>query len=235
MRSSLVALRNAAAAPRRRRFSSTAPFSAQSIPLYQVDSFSSKPFHGNPAAVCLLEHDPGHQGGWPLTDKELLQIAAENNLSETAFVVPRTLGNGQDAGAHTFQHGDAFNLRWFTPTTEVDLCGHATLAAATVLIKECGNQSSALRFDTLSGELIASAQPDNTIELDFPTNIPEPLDDSEVDVVEPLVRCYVFSARVAVENVLYSARTKNWRSWSPLKQGGASTWRLFQVSGSPKS
>ncbi len=80
------------------------------IPLYQVDAFTSRVFSGNPAAVCLLD-------GWP--DDTLLQsIAAENNLSETAFLVRR---------------GAAVELRWFTPRVEVALCGHATLAAAYVL------------------------------------------------------------------------------------------------------
>jgi PhzF family phenazine biosynthesis protein len=181
--------------------------SSKSIPLYQVDSFSSEPFRGNPAAVCLLEHAPGKPGGWPLTDEQLLQISAENNLSETAFVVPRH--DAEIDSSDLFRHSDAFNLRWFTPTTEVDLCGHATLAAAAVLLKEFGNESSSLRFDTLSGELVASAQPNNMIELDFPTNAPKLLDSVELAVVEPLVSCVRSSSPgFAVENVLYSARTK---------------------------
>src|SRR4030043_2165698 len=81
------------------------------IPLYQVDAFSRKIFGGNPAAVCPLE-------SWP-ADEMLQNIAAENNLSETAFFVQRS--NGQ------------YKLRWFTPTVEVDLCGHATLASAFVI------------------------------------------------------------------------------------------------------
>ncbi|WP_142838344.1 PhzF family phenazine biosynthesis protein, partial [Klebsiella pneumoniae] len=80
---------------------------------YQVDAFSKGPFTGNPAAVCLLE-------AWP-EDSVLQHIATENNLSETAFVV---------------RQPDGFGLRWFTPAVEVDLCGHATLAAASVLLNQ---------------------------------------------------------------------------------------------------
>ena len=84
-----------------------------SIPIFQVDAFSSKCFSGNPAAVCPLED-------W-LPDEIMLSIASENNLSETAFVNINT---------------KPFSIRWFTPTTEVDLCGHATLASARILFDE---------------------------------------------------------------------------------------------------
>ena len=80
------------------------------IPLFQVDAFAAKAFTGNPAAVCLLEEEAEVQ--W------MQSVAAEMNLSETAFLLPQN---------------DGFGLRWFTPTTEVDLCGHATLASAHVL------------------------------------------------------------------------------------------------------
>ncbi len=95
------------------------------IPYYHVDAFSEAPFRGNPAGVCPLER-------W-LRDETLQEIAAENNLSETAFFVP--------------QDGD-FHLRWFTPTVEVDLCGHATLAASHVLFSERGFKGDILRFNT---------------------------------------------------------------------------------------
>ena len=85
------------------------------LPCYHVDAFAGEVFRGNPAAVCPLE-------AW-LPDATLQSIAAENNLSETAFFVAR---------------GNDYDLRWFTPTTEVDLCGHATLAAAFVLFAERG-------------------------------------------------------------------------------------------------
>ncbi|HYR57935.1 MAG TPA: PhzF family phenazine biosynthesis isomerase, partial [Chthoniobacteraceae bacterium] len=85
------------------------------VPYFQVDAFTSRVFGGNPAGVCPLD-------AW-LPDETLRDIAAENNLSETAFIVARD---------------GAFDLRWFTPTIEVDLCGHATLAAAFVLFTELG-------------------------------------------------------------------------------------------------
>jgi len=81
------------------------------LPIYQVDAFADRPFVGNPAAVCPLEA--------PIPETVMQEIAAENNLSETAFVL---------------RDGNAFGLRWFTPTVEVDLCGHATLATALPLV-----------------------------------------------------------------------------------------------------
>ena len=120
--------------------------------MYQVDSFSTEPFAGNPAGVCLLVQ--------PASDEWMQSIASELNLSETAFLL---------------REGDCFRLRWFTPQTEVALCGHATLAAAHVLFTEClYNMEETIRFLTLSGELRASMRGDN-IWLDFPTTDPKPL------------------------------------------------------------
>jgi PhzF family phenazine biosynthesis protein len=119
------------------------------IPLYQIDAFTSTPFAGNPAAVCPLER-------W--LDDELLQaIAAENNLSETAFFVPRS---------------DHYTLRWFTPTTEVELCGHATLAAAFVIFDELAPALQSVAFETASGRLVVQRDGD-LLALDFPTLAPE--------------------------------------------------------------
>ena len=115
------------------------------IPIYQVDAFTIKPFTGNPAAVCLLEHDKN--AGW------MQSVAAELNLSETAFLVPQK---------------DGYHLRWFTPTTEIDLCGHATLASAHILY-EFGfyEEDEQIEFYTLSGTLKASYW-EGFIELDMP-------------------------------------------------------------------
>ncbi|HEX7652568.1 MAG TPA: PhzF family phenazine biosynthesis protein [Verrucomicrobiae bacterium] len=113
-------------------------------PCYIVDAFTGQLFRGNPAAVCPLT-------AW-LPDNTLQAIAAENNLSETAFTVPR---------------GTEFELRWFTPTVEMDLCGHATLAAAFVLIQEMGCPHAAIHFHTKSGRLTVSRQADLLV-LDFP-------------------------------------------------------------------
>jgi predicted PhzF superfamily epimerase YddE/YHI9 len=129
------------------------------IPIYQVDAFSSGTFTGNPAAVCPLEE-------W-LPDETLQAIAAENNLSETAYFV-RT--------------GERFALRWFTPGCEVDLCGHATLASAYVLFHELGAEGDMLRFDTKSGELVVRRAGER-LAMDFPSRPP-----GRVDVDPRLVR-----------------------------------------------
>lgn len=114
------------------------------LPIYQVDAFASEPFEGNPAAVCPLDD-------W-LPDKLMQQIAMENNLSETAFFVPQ---------------GEDYRLRWFTPTTEVDLCGHATLASAHVLFEELGYDEQTIHFDSNSGELTVRKEGDQLV-MNFP-------------------------------------------------------------------
>lgn len=119
------------------------------LDIYQVDAFSQHTFGGNPAAVCPLTE-------W-LPTEQLHNIAAENNLSETAFFVPR---------------GDIYELRWFTPEVEVDLCGHATLAAAWVLINRLADAPEVLRFATRSGELRVTRNGDE-LAMDFPAKHPE--------------------------------------------------------------
>jgi PhzF family phenazine biosynthesis protein len=125
------------------------------LPIYQVDAFASALFRGNPAAVCPLEQ-------W-LPDETLQNIAAENNLSETAYYVRK---------------GERYDLRWFTPAVEVDLCGHATLAAASVILdvrREIAGPRVA--FDSRSGELAVERQEsaerqENLYALDFPSQPP---------------------------------------------------------------
>ena len=107
------------------------------IPIWTVDSFTNKPFTGNPAGVCLLEKDLN------IRDEIKQKIAAEMNISETCFVTPISEGD--------FCKATVFSLRWFTPTDEVPLCGQATLAAATVLREEKKNVNSCIQFSTLSG------------------------------------------------------------------------------------
>ncbi|MFF2654697.1 PhzF family phenazine biosynthesis protein [Streptomyces sp. NPDC058045] len=114
-----------------------------------VDAFTDRPFAGNPAGVLLLDAFP--------PDSRLQQIAAEVNLSETAFAHPLPAGADAD-----------WALRWFTPAAEVDLCGHATLATAHVL-RTTGQAGGAVRFATRSGVLSADAGEDGAIVLDFPT------------------------------------------------------------------
>jgi len=124
------------------------------IPIYQVDAFTERPFRGNPAGVCLLSGP---------RDVEWMQnVAMEMNLSETAFPVPRPDG--------------AYDLRWFTPAAEVDLCGHATLATVHVL-SERGALAPGVRarFHTRSGLLTADLN-GKWIELDFPASPPEPIE-----------------------------------------------------------
>jgi PhzF family phenazine biosynthesis protein len=117
-----------------------------------VDAFSRKPFSGNPAAVCLLKE--------PLQDSVYQSIAAEMNLSETAFVLKR--------GRQSIWKESVFSLRWFTPKTEVDLCGHATLATAAVLFYDVRVSATEIAFETRSGRLIAKREGDGIL-LDLPS------------------------------------------------------------------
>jgi PhzF family phenazine biosynthesis protein len=120
------------------------------LQIFQVDAFADQIFRGNPAAVVLVEGD--------LSDAQMQSIAAENNLSETAFVTPTE---------------EAFGLRWFTPNMEVDLCGHATLASAFVLFETGLAEGGQVRFETLSGLLKVEREGD-WLSLDFPARMPEP-------------------------------------------------------------
>lgn len=118
------------------------------IPILQIDAFATKPFSGNPAAVCPLDE-------W-LDDSLLQAIAAENNLSETAFLVRRD---------------DHYELRWFTPVSEVDLCGHATLAAAHAIFAGPGRSTNQVQFTTRSGRLSVRRDGDLLV-MDFPSQPP---------------------------------------------------------------
>lgn len=109
------------------------------IPIYQVDAFTDEPFKGNPAAVCILQSD--------LQDEIMQKIAAEMNLSETAFV--------HSLEKKLLREARIFSLRWFTPEVEVPLCGHATLATAAVLFREANTKANEIQFKTKSGTLTA--------------------------------------------------------------------------------
>ncbi len=122
------------------------------LPLFQIDAFTSRLFAGNPAAVVVLDQ-------W-LEDRVLAAVAAENNLSETAFVIPRP---------------DAAPLRWFTPAVEVDLCGHATLAAAHVLLNHYFPSLDMVKFSTRSGAL-SVARDGDALCMDFPALPPKPIE-----------------------------------------------------------
>jgi PhzF family phenazine biosynthesis protein len=116
------------------------------LPIYQVDAFSKQLFKGNPAAVIPLEN-------W-LSDAQMQQIAMENNLAETAFFIPQ---------------GDDFALRWFTPELEIDLCGHATLAAAHVIFSELNYSKNTIKFSTLKAGNLNVSKENNFYTLDFPS------------------------------------------------------------------
>lgn len=118
--------------------------------LYQIDAFADRLFAGNPAAVCPLPD-------W-LEDSRMQAIALENNLSETAFFVRR---------------GDRYQLRWFTPEVEIDLCGHATLASAYVIFQALEPARNQVAFDTRSGELVVRRDGE-LLTMDFPSRAPVP-------------------------------------------------------------
>lgn len=134
--------------------------------IYQVDAFTRRRFHGNPAAVIPVETFP--------EDGTLLAIAGENNLSETAFFTRRTSGEAD------------FHLRWFTPAAEVDLCGHATLAASHVLWTELGFERDRIVFDTRSGHLTVTRD-GGRYSMDFPAAGGEP-EEASTTVIRALGR-----------------------------------------------
>jgi len=135
------------------------------LPIYQVDAFTNTRFSGNPAAIIPLSE-------W-LDDATLQAIAMENNLSETAFLIPGT------------EHFTDYGLRWFTPESEVDLCGHATLAAASVAFNHLGFQGSTISFATKSGKLSVEKRADVFV-MDFPAWIPTPVENIPAGLSEAL-------------------------------------------------
>lgn len=159
------------------------------LPLYQLDAFTSHVFGGNPAAVVVMD-------AW-LDDATLQAIAAENNLAETAFVIPQ---------------GDCSPLRWFTPTLEMDLCGHATLAAAQVLFQRHFPQAAELRFETRSGALAVSREQDRLV-LDFPAR------PGVASTVEPALRALLgveaVTARRARDLMVVLEREQQVREFAP--------------------
>ena len=112
---------------------------------YIVDAFTNQPFSGNPAAVCVMNN-------WP-SEESMMKLAMENNLSETAFIV---------------KEAEGYHLRWFTPGTEVELCGHATLASAYVILNFYEPESDVVQFNTLSG-ILTIRRKSSLYEMYFPT------------------------------------------------------------------
>lgn len=159
------------------------------LKLYQVDAFSNRLFSGNPAAVCIIDE-------W-LDDDLMQNIALENNLSETAFVVPK---------------GNDFKIRWFTPAIEVDLCGHATLAAGHVIFNHTAYSGDEINFESQKSGLLKVKKEGEFLTLDFPTDEVKKVSPPEQLLkaleIEP-IECYkgktdfmfVFASRQEVENV----------------------------------
>jgi PhzF family phenazine biosynthesis protein len=134
-----------------------------SIAIFHVDAFTAKPVAGNPAAVCPLVK-------W-LDDKLLLSVAAENNLSETAYFVPC---------------GEHYELRWFTPRCEVKLCGHATLASGFVLMQILAPELKSVRFETRYSGALTVSRDRNLFAMDFPSLSPWPCEAPPTDLIEGL-------------------------------------------------
>ncbi|EAW54274.1 phenazine biosynthesis like protein domain containing [Homo sapiens] len=157
------------------------------LPIFIADAFTARAFRGNPAAVCLLENE---------LDEDMHQkIAREMNLSETAFI--RKLHPTDN-----FAQSSCFGLRWFTPASEVPLCGHATLASAAVLFHKIKNMNSTLTFVTLSGELRARRAEDGIV-LDLPLYPAHPQDFHEV---EDLIKTAI--GNTLVQDICYSPDTQ---------------------------
>jgi PhzF family phenazine biosynthesis protein len=144
------------------------------LKIYQVDAFTDKIFSGNPAAICPLDH-------W-LDDTILQNIAMENNLAETAFYVP---------------NGDQYELRWFTPTVEVDLCGHATLASAYVLFFCENHQGDTIHFHSPRSGPLTVIKKDKILTLNFPADRYEP-----VEITNDMLQCFNYTPTSA-----YKGRT----------------------------
>lgn len=148
------------------------------LPIYHVDAFTDTPFAGNPAAVCLLTE--------PRDERWMQQVAQEMNLAETAFLL---------------RQDDGYNLRWFTPAVEVDLCGHATLASAHILWQSGAlRQDEQARFHTRSG-LLTAQQQGAWIELDFPATPAEPLQ-APPDLIAALAITPTFAGKTRFDYLL---------------------------------
>ena len=127
----------------------------KTVPIYQIDVFAERPFAGNPAAVCPLE-------SW-LPEATMQAIAAENNLAETAYFVKDETGEAD------------FLLRWFTPTLEIELCGHATLASGYVLLEQRGFAGDKVRFRTMKSGVLTVERKDGALWLELPARMPAPM------------------------------------------------------------
>jgi len=161
------------------------------IRLFQVDAFTDRVFGGNPAAVCILDT-------W-LEKKLMQQMAAENNLSETAFVVA---------------NNNAYEIRWFTPVSEVDLCGHATLAAAHVLYNHYGFKGGKIIFHTREMGQLGVEKSGDMLTLDFPADPPDKID-GPVDLIDGIGKAPAASFRGRSDYLLIYDTQKDIEDISP--------------------
>jgi PhzF family phenazine biosynthesis protein len=171
------------------------------IPLFHANAFTDGRFSGNPAAVCFLNS--------PLDDGQLRKVAAENNLSATAFLVPS---------------GKEYELRWFTPRCEVKLCGHATLAAGYIVLRVLDPSLETIRFKTRFQGALTVSNGSNCLRMDFPALIPKPLADvpetlyralgQDVEVLEVMEVNETYIARLGDEGAVRSL----YPDWALLEQ-----------------
>ncbi|WP_299824133.1 PhzF family phenazine biosynthesis protein [uncultured Pontibacter sp.] len=163
----------------------------QKIKLYQIDAFADKVFSGNPAAVCVLD-------SW-LEPVVMQQIAMENNLAETAFVVPVA---------------DAYEIRWFTPTVEVDLCGHATLAAAYVLFRYYGHPTDKILLQSRNSGQLAVSKNGDELTLDFPADTLAQIETPQV-LVEALAKTPVATYKGKTDFMLLFEKQQDIEAFNP--------------------
>ncbi len=184
------------------------------IPIYQVDAFTSQLFKGNPAVVCPLQL-------W-LPDSVLLNIAIENNLSETAFFVP---------------HGGDYELRWFTPVKEVDLCGHATLASSHVLFDHLGHTGDRITFHTRQAGNLHVSRKDGWLMLDFPARLAQscPLPPGAVEALGSpapkewgIARDFMF---VYENEDIIRSMQPDFRKLKEIRQNGQQRWAIVTAPG----
>jgi len=170
---------------------------------YIVDAFADQLFKGNQAGVCLLEE-------WP-DDGTMQKIAKENNLAETAFIVKRAACYDQSGGNYDLS-GACYDLRWFSPEVEIDLCGHATLASAFVVTNFVDKNADVMRFETMSGTLTVTKKED-LFEMDFPSRMPRRID--KAPEMEEAVGQTVLEAHLSRDLILILESEQQVQSLSP--------------------
>lgn len=164
----------------------------KTFPIYQVDAFAESMFKGNPAAVVVLDE-------W-LPNELMQNIAMENNLSETAFIVPR---------------GDYYDITWFTPMSEIDLCGHATLASAHVIFNHLSHKGDTIRLQTRKVGDLSVTRDGDMLYLDFPSRPPEAIQDLPACIIEGLNGIKPIETYVSRDYMLVYPDSKTIRAVNP--------------------